>query len=111
MAKVTYIDPIATLSGKIVKRHHTTYMVRQAATSNPRMLSNPCYTTSVGSRQTPVSQTEQEYRQRFGSICVATSRRLRDASQMSADQAAFRAQHQYRTLRQYVWHQVAATIE
>lgn len=42
MAKVTYIDPIATLSGKIVKRHQTTYMVRQAATSNPQMLENPC---------------------------------------------------------------------
>ena len=30
MAKVTFIDPIDTLSGKIAKRHCTTYYVRSA---------------------------------------------------------------------------------
>ena len=65
MAKVTHIDPIATLSGKIVKRHQTTYMVRQAATSNPAMLDNPCFTTVLRKRRTALSQSEQEYCTRF----------------------------------------------
>lgn len=111
MAKVTYIDPIATLSGKIVKRHKTTYMVRQAATSNPQMLENPCFTTSISKRRTAVSQSEQQYRTRFGTICQATAARLQDTSKIPADIAAFKSQRQYTTLRQFVWHQVADSIE
>lgn len=111
MAKVTYIDPIATLSGKIVKRHKTTYMVRQAATSNPQMLENPCFTTSLGKRRTALSQSELQHRTRFGAICKATVARLRDASKIPADIAAFKSQRQYTTLRQYVWHQVADSMD
>lgn len=110
MAKVTYIDPIATLSGKIVKRHQTTYMVRQAATSNPAMLDNPCFTTVLRKRRTGISQSEQEYCTRFGAICKAVNTRLHDATKMPADMAAFKSQHQYTTLRQYVWHQVADSM-
>ncbi len=111
MAKVTYIDPIATLSGKIVKRHQTTYMVRQAATSNPAMLANPCFTTVLRKRRTALSQSEQEYCTRFGAICQAVNTRLHDATKIPADIAAFKSQRQYTTLRQYVWHQVAAEME
>ena len=110
MAKVTYIDPIATLSGKIVKRHETTYMVRQAATSNPAMLDNPCFTTVLRKRRTALSQSEQEYCTRFGAICKAVNTRLHDATKMPADMAAFKSQRQYTTLRQYVWHQVADSM-
>lgn len=108
MAKVTYLDPIDHLSGKISKQTRTIYVHRSAATSNP---GTPNFTQIRGNRTTAVSQTERDYRIRFGSICTAARQRLNDASKMAADQAAFRAQTQYRTLYQYVWHQVAATIE
>ncbi len=109
MAHVTYIDPIATVSGKLVKRHRTTYMVRRASTANPVMLANPCFTTVLSSRQTELSEAEQQYRRRFGAIAVAVNRRLHDSDYKSADLQAFRSQSKYRTLRQYVWHQVAAS--
>ncbi len=110
MARVTYIDPIATLSGKIVKRHKTIYMVRQAATANAKMLENPCFTTSLGKRSTEPSAAEQEQRKRFGAICKATLVRMQDSSQSVADALAFRSQREYTTLRQYVWHQVEKEI-
>lgn len=110
MAQVTYIDPIATLSGKIVKRHKTIYMVRQAATANAKMLENPCFTTALRKRRSAVSQSEREYRTRFGAICKATTARLQDESQSRTDAIAFKAQREYTTLRQYVWHQVSATL-
>ncbi len=110
MAKVTYIDPIATLSGKIVKRHKTIYLVRQAATANPVMLENPCFTTALRKRRSEASQAEKEHRTRFGAICKATAARLQDDSQFRTDAVAFKAQREYTTLRQYVWHQVANDI-
>ena len=44
MAKVTFIDPIKSVSGKLTKKHCVVYNVRQAATNNPDMLTNPNYT-------------------------------------------------------------------
>lgn len=111
MAKVTYIDPVNTVSGKLARRHRTTYMVRQAATSNPAMLANPCYTTCITKRKTAITQSEVAYRTRFGAICTATRQRMQDASKIAADIAAFKAQRQYTTLYQFVWHQVADSME
>lgn len=108
MAKVTYLDPIDHLSGKISKQARTIYVHRSAATSNP---GTPNFTQIRGNRTTAVSQTEMDARKRFGNICTAARKRMADASKMAADQAAFRTQTQYRTLYQYIWHQVAATIE
>ena len=106
MAKVTYIDPIATLSGKIAKRYKTIYMVRQADTSNPQMLENPCFTTSARKRRTAVSERERTHRTWFGNICKATAARLKDSTKITTDTTAYKEQQQYTTLRQYVWHQV-----
>ncbi len=111
MAKVTYIDPVNTVSGKLARRHRTTYMVRQAATSNPAMLANPCYTTCITKRKTALTASEVTYRTRFGQICTAARQRMQDASKMPTDIAAFKAQHQYTTLYQFVWHQVADSME
>lgn len=111
MAKVFYLDPIDHLSGKISKQSSTTYMHRSAATSNPAMLANPCYTTCITKRKTALSQSEVAYRTRFGAVCTAARRRMQDASKIAADIAAFKAQTQYRTLYQFVWHQVADSME
>lgn len=110
MSQVTYIDPIATLSGKIVKRHKTIYLVRQAATANSKMLENPCYTSSSRKRTTQPSAEEMEHRARFGAVCKATTARMQDPAQSAADLLAFKLQREYTTLRQYVWHQVEKDI-
>ncbi len=111
MAKITYIAPVKTVSGKLAKNDKVIYMVRRAATSNTEMIENPCYSSTCGVRSTPYSDAEKAAQTRFGKICVKTTERLNDATKQAADIAAFKAQTLYTTLRQYVWHQVAATIE
>jgi len=85
-------------------------MVRQAATSNAAMLQNPNYTHIMGKRKSTPSASEVAYRTRFGQICQATHTRLNDPNKKAADMAAFKSQTQYRTLRQYVWHQCSDEI-
>ena len=110
MAKVIYMDPVKSVSGKLSKASTVTFMHRRAATSNAAMLANPNYTHIIGKRKSSPSQSEVAYRTRFGAICAATHIRLQDASKTAADIAAFKSQTQYRTLRQYVWHQCAEEI-
>ena len=110
MAKVTYLDPIDHLSGKISKQSRITYMHRTAATANTNT-GTPDFTHVRGNRTTAPSQSEIAQRTRFGQICTATRQRLMDASKAPADIAAFKAQTQFRTLYQFVWHQVADTME
>ena len=111
MAQVTYISPVKTVSGKITKADKVIYQVRKAPTSNPLMIANPCYTSTCGKRSTPFSDAEKAAQLRFGKICVKTTERLNDAQKQAQDIAAFKNQSLYTTLRQYVWHEVAATIE
>ena len=110
MAHITFIDPVKTVSGKLSKKSTVTFMVRLAATSNAVMLQNPNYTHIRGKRTTEVSASEQAYRTRFGKICKATQARLNDPSKKNADIAAFKAQTEYKTLRQYVWHQCEGEV-
>ena len=110
MAKITFIDPVKSVSGKLSKASTVTFMHRQAATSNAEMLANPNYTHIIGKRKSKPSQAEIEYRTRFGAICTATKARLHDSTKMAADLAAFKKQSMYKTLRQYVWHQCAEEV-
>ena len=110
MAKVIYIDPVKSVSGKLSKASTVTFMRRQAATSNVAMLANPNYTHIMGKRKSTPSQSEVAYRTRFGVICAATHLRLNDPNKKNADMAAFKSQTQYLTLRQYVWHQCAEEV-
>ena len=107
MAKVTYIDPIKSVSGKLTKSHSTVLNVRRAATSNEDMIENPCYT----SWRDPLKKVKQSAGQKawcetFKSICQATRARMKDPSKINADQIAFAAQSKYKTLYSYVWNQV-----
>ena len=111
MAKIIYQAPVKSVSGKLSKSDKVIYMTRRAATSNPEMLANPCYTSIQGTRSTPYTDAEKAKQTRFGKICKATLTRLNDASKQQADLAAFKAQTQYTTLRQYVWHECAKTVE
>lgn len=111
MGKVKYIAPVESVSGKLAKKSKVIYMVRRAATSNQDMIENPCYTSIAGKRSTPYSSAEIAFQTRFGKIAKATTARLADPSKKAADQAAFKAQTEFRTLRQYVWHQCSNEIE
>ena len=111
MAQITYYRPIKNVSGKLFKNDKIIYQVRKAPTSNQAMIDNPNYTSTCGKRSTPYSDAERAAQTRFGKICIATNERLNDAQKQAADIAAFKSQSQYTTLRQFVWHEVAATIE
>ena len=107
MAKITYIDPVKSVQGKLSKASKVCYMVRKAPTSNAEMIANPNYTTIIGKRSTLPSASEIAQRTRFGNICKQTQARLKDSSKMQTDLAAYKQQTKYKTLRQFVWHLVA----
>lgn len=111
MAKIIYIDPVKSVSGKLSKKSKVCYMVRRAATSNLEMIQNPCYTAVCGKRSTPFSAAEIAYQTRFGKVAKAVTARLADPSKKAADQAAFKTHTEFKTLRQYVWHQCSAEVE
>lgn len=107
MGKVKFRDPIESISGKISKKESTIYYRRTAPTSNPEMLENPNYSGTYGKRSTLPSASEIAQRTRFGNVCKACQTRLKDPTKAQQDLAAFKAQTEFKTLRQYVWHQCA----
>mgnify|MGYP003305654210 CR=1 FL=1 len=107
MAKVTYIDPIKSVSGKLTKSHSTVLNVRQAPTSNQDMIDNPCY-TSWRDPNKKVRRTagQKAWSQSFANISATTRDRMQDPQYVAADKAGFATQSKYKTLYQYVWNQV-----
>lgn len=101
MAKVTYLDPIDHISGKIAKAYRTCYMHRTAATSR----TEPNYTHVRSARTTPPSSNEVAVRQKFATTAKAVRLRMQDASKIATDTIAFKSQTQYKTLYQYLWAQ------
>ncbi len=108
MARITYIEPVESVSGKLFNKSNIIFMRRKAATSNQDV---PNFTHSVGKRSTQPSENELQHRTKFGQICKNVAKRLQDPTQMAKDQAAYKAQSTYKTLRQFVWHQVSDTME
>lgn len=107
MARITYLDPVKHVQGKLSKKSKVCYMVRKAPTSNPETIENPNYSTVCGVRSTLPSASEIAARTRFGNVCKACQTRLKDPTKAQQDLAAFKAQTEFKTLRQYVWHQCA----
>ena len=98
MAKVTYIDPIKSISGKLTKSHGTSYNVRQAPTSNPDMLANPCYTNYRDPhKKVHLTAGQRAWNETFKEITNATRQRMMDPSYIAPDQVAFRKQTKYKT--------------
>ena len=108
MARITYIEPVESVSGKLFQKSNIIFMTRKAATSNSAV---PNFTHSVGKRSPQPSESELQHRTKFGSIAKAVSKRLVNPTEMAKDQANFKAQSTYKTLRQYVWHQIADSME
>lgn len=108
MARITYIEPVQSVSGKLFKSSNIIFMRRRAATSNT---DGPNFTHSVGKRSTQPSENELQHRSKFGSIAKAVSQRLTNPTEMAKDQVGFKGQSTYKTLRQYVWHAVSDSME
>ncbi len=108
MARITYIESVASVSGKLLGKSNIIFMRRKAATSNTDV---PNFTHSAGKRSTQPSESELQHRTKFGSIAKAVSTRLQNPTQMAKDQVAFKAQSTYKTLRQFVWHAVSDSME
>ena len=112
MAKVTYIDPIKSVSGKITKSHSTVLNVRKARTSNPDMIANPCYTSYRDpNKKVRLSAGQRAWNQTFKDICAATRERMMDPNTLPSDQVGFIKQTKYKTFYQYMWNIVRQEIE
>ena len=112
MAKVTYIDPIKTISGKLTKSHGTVLNVRKARTSNQDMIDNPCYTSYRDpSKKVRLTAGQRNWNETFKNICAATRDRMMDPNFLPTDQVGFIRQTKYKTFYQYVWNVVRQEIE
>ena len=104
MAKVTYIDPIKSVSGKLTKKHCVVYNVRQAKTNNPDMIANPNYTAYRDpNKKIKLTANQKAWNKQFGQICASVRERLNDPTHMATDRANFALQTQYKTMYSYLW--------
>ena len=107
MAKVTFIDPIKSVSGKLTKKHCVVYNVRQAVTNNEDMIRNPNYTAYRDpSKKIKLTANQKNWQERFGQLCAATQLRLQSPDYINQDRAEFAKQTKYKTLYSYVFNLV-----
>lgn len=115
---VTTLAPFDTVSGSIGKRKSNPS--RKAFISNLRkagmsatLNGAPFMFLSLrqNDRSTALSAKESAWRETFAEVVVAVDARMKDPVHIAADQAAFKAQSKYKTLRQYLFSVVRETIE
>ena len=100
MAHVTLAAPITGLSGKLSKSHAVVFNMRQAPTSNERMINMPCYTNW---RPKGKKRDATEWNTQFAEIARMTRERLEDPAFMATDQAAFIKQSKFKTIHAFVF--------
>ena len=107
MAKVTFIDPIKSVSGKLTKKHCVVYNVRQAVTNNEDMIRNPNYTAYRDpNKKIRLTAGQRAWQQQFGEIIKATRIRMENPEYMTTDRANFAKQSEFKTLYSYVFNLV-----
>ena len=112
MAKVTFIDPIKSVSGKFSKKHHVVHCIRKAPTNNPEMIANPQFTQwQDPNRIYKPTAGQAAWNERFGLISQNTRARMADLSQINADRLAFMEQNEYKSLYSFIWNQEKAKLE
>ena len=103
---------IETISGAMKRpkkqngHNHGNYLVavhRTAETTNPNCQRVYSFDADRYKRSTPVKPSEIIQRERFGAIARAVNARAHDINKLSQDQAAFKAQSTYTTMRSYLW--------
>jgi len=107
MAKIDWKYPIEAIHGALKKG------VFGAAKHKSANAKGEVYNYSVnyGKRTTDPSQDEIDHRTKFGAIAAMVGARRNDITKRSQDQAAFKAQSTYTTLRSYLWSICAAQWE
>ena len=76
---------------------------RVAPTTNPNCQRGYIKPADNYARKTPVSADEISQRTRFGAIARMVNTRAHDQAKIAQDQAAFKAQTHYTTMRSYLW--------
>ena len=98
MAKVSYIDPVYALHGKINKDSRVCYK-QLAATGT-------AFTALLGEKVDRVYSAEEVARQtKFATARAAVEVAMADPEQLAALKTAFKGQRKYRTLRGFVFSQ------
>ena len=116
MGKVKYATGIDYVKGSLakpkVKDGHScgTYLIgthREAATTNPTCTRLYVREAEDYVRSTAPGVEEMKQRARFSAVAAAVAERAKDLSQMTADQAAFKAQKDEpggkKTMKSYLW--------
>ena len=116
MGKVKYATGIDYVKGSLakpkVKDGHScgTYLIgthREAATTNPTCTRLYVREAEDYVRSTAPGAEEMKQRARFSAVATAVAARAKDLSQMTADQAAFKAQKDEpggkKTMKSYLW--------
>ena len=99
MAHVTLAAPITGLSGKLSKSHACVFNMRQAPTSNERMIDMPCYTNwRDPNKKVKLTENQKNWNTQFGQIAQMTRERLEDPAFMASDMTAFAKQSKFKTL-------------
>ena len=105
MAHVTLAAPITGLSGKLSKSHAVVFNMRQAPTSNERMISMPCYTNYRDPmKKVKLTDNQKTWNTKFAEIARMTRERLEDPAFMASDQASFIKQSKFKTIHAFVFH-------
>ena len=86
MGKVFFEDPVHHISGKISKKFRTIYNLRKASQNK--------FTSVHGERLSQPSAAELEQRDKFKRARQAVEARAMDLTQVTKDQAAYKAARQ-----------------
>ncbi len=124
MAVVNYQSGIDYVSGAAMKPKNKEghscggYVVgthREAATTNPNCTRIYFKDKDAYKRSTPVTSHERDIRNRFTAVSTAVANRAKDLTQMTQDQAAFKAQKGQpggkKTMKTYLWSLGMATYD
>lgn len=98
MAKVTYIDPVETVSGKIAKHHDSVYNYR--ADIDCKYITQP--------RKSTVAPTADQLamQEQFARTAARVKQAMSDSAQVAIYKEAWKQQSKYKTLRGYIFSQM-----
>ena len=102
MAKLEWKTPIEAVHGKLYSGFGAAK--RKSANASGEQ---PNFSVMYGKRSTPYSQAEIDYQTKWGAIARMVALRRTNQQQKIADQAAFKAQTEYKTLTTFLWHLAA----
>ena len=101
MAKVRFIDPIESVSGKLAKSHRTVYCHRNKANAEGIKINYTIVREPNPNRT--YTATQKAAMERFAAIALLVKVRKNDPDKMAADAAAFQKQSAYKTMTKYLW--------